>query len=259
VGLPSPRPTQWAFCAVEQAGLQQVPVTYLATEELHPPLQQAKLGSQSTGVCWPATLPARRTWVHETRGGPGWTKRLICNRRKRRVNLSAYSRRAATRRSREAWVTNASSSSPYGQRAAALWMSSKADSARQPLLNIENRSQRPFHTPPSHPGGQPLNFSAAKLQSNGSKMAEMEGAERYLASLRAENTLIEAEINNIETATKVFLPQATASFIKPATKGVKILSWEPPCCTQAGVDNGSSWRPPQTGERKTDGSMYVAS
>lgn len=38
-----------------------------------------------------------------------------------------------------------------------------------------------------------------------------------------------------------------------------MLSWDPPVMSVAGVDNGAAWRPPQTGERKKDGGMFVGS
>eukprot|EP00967_Tisochrysis_lutea_P084518 scaffold118182_cov46-Tisochrysis_lutea.AAC.1 len=90
-------------------------------------------------------------------------------------------------------------------------------------------------------------------------MSDSLGAEAYLESLRAENARMEEEIMKMASATKHEFSQPQRTYSQPAAKGIKVLSWDPPVMSEATVDNGAAWRPPQTGERKRDGSMFVGS
>lgn len=82
----------------------------------------------------------------------------------------------------------------------------------------------------------------------------------FLDSLKAENAAMEAAITHLEhEKTRGFETQALAATVSSAISGIRIHSWNPPVVTQAGVDYGSSWRPPQTGERKKDGNLFVGS
>eukprot|EP00962_Isochrysis_galbana_P022371 scaffold6696_cov146-Isochrysis_galbana.AAC.2 len=90
-------------------------------------------------------------------------------------------------------------------------------------------------------------------------MSDSSGAQAYLESLRAENTMMEHEIKRMENATEKDLVERQKALSQRASRGIKILSWDPPVMSEAGVDNGAAWRPPQTSERKKDGSMFVGS
>mmetsp|Transcript_13713 Transcript_13713/g.38674 ORF Transcript_13713/g.38674 Transcript_13713/m.38674 type:complete len:98 (-) Transcript_13713:378-671(-) len=88
-----------------------------------------------------------------------------------------------------------------------------------------------------------------------------QGAEAFLESLRAENAKMEQEIERLAAAsTKKFSAATgeTTSSPGPNGKGIRVLSWDPPVTSQAGVDLGSPHRPKVTAERKRDGSFFSA-
>lgn len=70
------------------------------------------------------------------------------------------------------------------------------------------------------------------------------GASAYLESLKDENKAMEEQIQEMEAmATRSLTAQPTEALEKTLPqKRIKILSWNPPVLSEAGVDHGSEWR-----------------
>ena len=79
------------------------------------------------------------------------------------------------------------------------------------------------------------------------------GASAYLESLKDENKAMEEQIQEMEAmATRSLTAQPTEALEKTLPqKGIKILSWNPPVLSEAGVDHGSEWRDTLDAEDKS--------
>jgi len=90
----------------------------------------------------------------------------------------------------------------------------------------------------------------------------MAGMEAKLTELQAENTAMEQEIMALtksggygNTAAK----SATASGCGASTSTIKVLKFGNNAeCNEAGVDNGSSWCPPQCSRRTVLGGFFTS-
>jgi len=99
--------------------------------------------------------------------------------------------------------------------------------------------------------------SETTLQWSNPSDSQTGGAEDYFKALQEENAAMEAEIARLEQTKKGFDTDSKRESTSP-TKGIKIISWDPPVVTTAGVDTGSPHRPKQTAERKKDGTFFCS-
>ena len=83
-----------------------------------------------------------------------------------------------------------------------------------------------------------------------------------LAKIKAENTMMEAEINALLNSTQASVggdQAATKVMVEPTAKGISVLSFgKISVSDEAGKDLGSSWCPPQCSRRTVLGGFFTS-
>lgn len=87
----------------------------------------------------------------------------------------------------------------------------------------------------------------------------MSHQDEALEKIKAENTLMEAEINRLLSTSTDEPAAATKVMVDPSNKGISVLNFgKISVSDEAGKDLGSSWCPPQCSRRTVLGGFFTS-